>query len=292
MYFVCKPSKIQIYLNTGYKSIAAIKNELGCDAIINGGLYDMRSFLPVGWLKVDGKNIRTEDWFDIGFGWNDKTLVMDGTNNIWAYKNYIACVALIKHGATIDPLNYDAALGGKRGRTAIGIRADGRVVLYCAQDGTSWALTPEQLREEMWNLGCDSAIMLDGGGSSQCIMPNGTIYSSRIVQNYIAVWTDKDGQVANPQQPATPTQPKQDVCPYAEPTRTIWPYAKGNDVRWLQWQLNRYAAQLGYEALTVDGDFGAKTYKALWKFQKTWMVVPDCICGPKTRDKLIGRDKK
>lgn len=292
MNFVCQPSRIAIYLNTGYKSISAIKQELGCDAIVNGGLYDMNKFTPVCWMKVEGKVIHTEDWFDIGFGWNDKTLSMDGTNNIWAYKNFITCVPLLQNGSFVSPLIYDSALGGKRGRTAIGVKADGRVVLYCAQDGTTEALTPEQLQIEMRNLGCDSALMLDGGGSSQAIFPNGTIYSSRIVENYIAVWISKDGQVANPQKPATTAQPKQDGCPYAEPTRTIWPYAKGNDVRWMQWQLNRHAAQLGYAVLTVDGDFVAKTYKALWKFQKTWMVVPDCICGPKTREKLMGRDKK
>ena len=35
MYYVAKPTKVQIYINSARKTIAQIKKETGCDIIIN-----------------------------------------------------------------------------------------------------------------------------------------------------------------------------------------------------------------------------------------------------------------
>jgi len=193
MYYVCKPKRISIYVNTGRKAMSVIQKELGCDVIINGGIYNMSTFVPYCWLKADGKLLASDHYTYFGYGWNAYNMVMDSSVNIGRYSNFIACVALLKDGQKLD-LIYDTAMGGRRGRSAIGVRADGNVVVWCTQDG-AYALTPEQLQEEMQNLGCVSALMLDGGGSSQCIMPNGSISSSRIVQNFICIWTAKEEQV-------------------------------------------------------------------------------------------------
>ena len=66
--------------------------------------------------------------------------------------------------------------------------------------------------------------------------------------------------------------------PYTEPTKNVRLNSKGNDVRWLQVELNRY----GYK-LIVDGIAGAKTIEALKDYQRKHNLIDDGICGPLTR---------
>ena len=66
--------------------------------------------------------------------------------------------------------------------------------------------------------------------------------------------------------------------PYNEPTKNVRLNSKGNDARWLQYELNRY----GYK-LIVDGIIGDKSILALVDFQTKHGLEPDGICGPKTR---------
>lgn len=72
--------------------------------------------------------------------------------------------------------------------------------------------------------------------------------------------------------------------PYPEPTKSVRLGTKGNDARWLQFELNNQ----GYK-LIVDGYAGNLTIGALLDFQKKAFNDPkevDGICGPKTRQKL------
>lgn len=267
MICICKPTRISIYVNSGRKSAAAIKKELGCDALINGGLFNMSLFYPNCWLRVDSRTLHSESWSDWGYGWETSNPVMDSSANIVRYRNFISCVCLLRNGKP-EPLNYPADLGGRRGRSAIGFRSDGSMVLWCTQDGT-YPLTPERLQEEMRAIGCVSALMLDSGGSSQCITPEGTVSASRIVHNFIAVWTGNYSETPN-------------TCPYAEPTKNVRWGSIGAGAKWAQWQLNRHGA-----ALTVDGIFGSKSTAALKSFQASHGLVADGICGPATRGELI-----
>lgn len=280
MYYVCKPTRIAIYVNTGRKTAYAIQKELGCDVLINGGLYDMKFYAPDCWLKVDGKLLHSWQWSAFGYGWEKDKLVMDTSVNIGKYRNYINMAALIRNGE-FEPLDtLDKALRGIRGRTAIGTRANGEVVLWCTADG-AYALTPEQLQIEMLSLGCKDALMLDGGQSSHCIFPTGTIPPNKnrtYVYDYIAIWTgdapdDKPHtEGANPQIPA---------CPYAEPKTNIRWGSIGSGARWVQWQLNRHGA-----ALDVDGLFFWESVEALRKFQHAHGLAWDGVCGQLTREAL------
>lgn len=76
------------------------------------------------------------------------------------------------------------------------------------------------------------------------------------------------------------TQPKTGN-PYREPLINVKFNSRGNNVRWLQFELNRY----GYR-LVVDGIAGEKTISALKDFQSSHGLVADGICGPLTREKL------
>lgn len=69
--------------------------------------------------------------------------------------------------------------------------------------------------------------------------------------------------------------------PYTEPTRTLKKGCTGQDVKWLQYEL----VEAGY-TLTIDGDFGSKTNKALLAFQKSAKLEQDGKCGPATRKAL------
>lgn len=77
------------------------------------------------------------------------------------------------------------------------------------------------------------------------------------------------------------TQPKTGN-PYQEPTKNVRLNSKGNDVRWLQYELNRQ----GYK-LIVDGVAGNLTIGAVMDFQKKNGLTVDGIVGEKTRAALF-----
>ena len=70
--------------------------------------------------------------------------------------------------------------------------------------------------------------------------------------------------------------------PYPKPTKNVRFNSKGNDVRWLQYELNRH----GYKLL-VDGVAGNLTIGAVMDFQKKRGLKLDGICGEKTRAALL-----
>ena len=96
MYYIGKASKVQIYINKYYKNMTTIQKELGCDIIINGGLYDMSRYTPVCWLRADGVTLHSESWSAWGFGWDVANLQMQSSVSINTFKNFITCVSLIK----------------------------------------------------------------------------------------------------------------------------------------------------------------------------------------------------
>ena len=179
--------RIQIYLNTGRKSLAAIQKETGADYIINGTLYNMETFKPNCHLRADGRTICTPAYDVAGYAWNDGTDISIDTLPDPTQRNYIACTPLVLDGKPIANLTYDPGQGGKRGRTAMGIKGD-RLALYCTRDGGTMERTPETLRDDLAAAGWESAVMMDGGGSSQCYFKGDTIKSTRVVHDLILVY--------------------------------------------------------------------------------------------------------
>lgn len=179
--------KIQIYVNTAKRSLSAIQAETGADYIINGTLYNMISFEPNCHLKADGKVLCKPNYSVAGYAWNDGPDISVDTLPDPSQRNYIACTPLVVAGRALPELTYDSGQGGKRGRTAMGIKGD-RLALYCTRDGGTMERTPETLRDDLAAAGWESAVMLDGGGSSQCWFRGQNIKSTRAVHDLILVY--------------------------------------------------------------------------------------------------------
>ena len=71
--------------------------------------------------------------------------------------------------------------------------------------------------------------------------------------------------------------------PYPVPVKNIRLNSRGNDVRWLQYQLNNKG---GYK-LIVDGMAGPLTIGAITDWQRSHSLEPDGIAGPKTIETLM-----
>lgn len=70
---------------------------------------------------------------------------------------------------------------------------------------------------------------------------------------------------------------KKAINPYIQPTSLLKKGAKGEAVKWLQFEL----VESGYK-IAIDGSFGAKTLDAVRYFQKSAKLKVDGIVGPAT----------
>ena len=70
------------------------------------------------------------------------------------------------------------------------------------------------------------------------------------------------------------------INPYAEPKRLLMRGEKGEDVKWVQWELVKRGLNIG----KIDGIYGQKTYSAVCIFQKNCdgRIAVDGIVGKQT----------
>lgn len=180
-----KIQRVEIEVTNCRKSLAQVKTETGASHVLNGGMWNADGS-PCPLLKVNGKNLSSFPWSAYGYSWDDGPDIHLSLQH--TKLNFIAVTPLIHAGEPIQKLSYAYAQGGKRGRSAMGLK-DGALCLYCSSDGSGDAKTPEQLRDELHALGWESAVMLDGGGSSQCWFDGQTIPGDgRKCHNYIVVY--------------------------------------------------------------------------------------------------------
>ena len=183
--------RIELRVTNCRKTLSQVKAETKAHYVLNGGMWNPDgSACPL--LKVGGVMRSGTPWRSVGYAW-DKGPDIHMTSGYEGADNFIAVTALISSGKPVDKPSYGSDQGGKRGRSAIGLRGDS-LALYCSGDGTRDAATPETLRDELAGLGWSSAVMLDGGGSSQCDFGGERITASRKVHNWICVWLKQGGQ--------------------------------------------------------------------------------------------------
>lgn len=176
--------RVEICINRGVRTLAEVKALTGADCVINGGLFE--GSRAVCHLKTDGTVYASDPYTYWGYAWDQgPDMALVGVPAM-AKRNYICCVCLVR-GGKAEHLIYNADLGGSRPRTAMGLKG-GALALYCSSGGQ----TPEELQRMCLEEGWDSAVMLDGGGSSQCDLGDGQrLTASRKVHNLICVYLKK-----------------------------------------------------------------------------------------------------
>ena len=176
-------TKIGLYVNTGRKTMAAIQQETGCTYILNGGLFDMSKFQAINHLTVDGK-VLSANGNPYGYGIKGPTMIFSYGNNVKA-DNFLGAYPVLVRDGKATGAAAPVGLEGYRPRSAVGVTADGDIVLLCEQGNRSL----DGIAQELVEMGCDTAINLDGGGSAQCIFDGEALKASRIVHNYLLIWT-------------------------------------------------------------------------------------------------------
>ena len=183
--------RIELRVTNCRKTLSQVKAETKAHYVLNGGMWNPDG-TPCPLLKVGGVMRSGTPWRTMGYAW-DKGPDIRMTSEYEGAANFIAVTALIASGKPVDKPSYGSAQGGKRGRSVIGLRG-GSLALYCSGNGTRDTATPETLRDELAGLSWSSAVMLDGGGSSQCDFGGERITASRKVHNWICVWLKQGGQ--------------------------------------------------------------------------------------------------
>lgn len=274
------PSEIGVYVQTSnIKTISQVQKAIGADVICNFQMFTIATREANYVLKVDGKVIGWDGENYWGIGWNkgDKTFTYDWTSNMAKYDNFAGCVPIVRDGKIVKHVageTYPSAIGGRRGHTVIGTKADGSIVIHCWPDGSKEACRIEDLGQKMLDLGCTNAINFDGGGSTQLICPDGKVTTLRSIYNFLYFKLDDD------QKNSTGSQTEvKDACPYNEPVANIRFGSIGTGAAWVQW----YLKHCGYEDIKVDGVFGVKSLAALKDFQEKWNLEVDGVCGVATR---------
>lgn len=176
-------TKVAIHVNAARQSMSQIKKSLGCQYILNGGLFNMNTLQPINQLVVDGKTL-SKNGNPYGYAINGTKLTFSYENNVKAPSFLGAYPVLVRNGKALNE-KVPTGLGGYAHRSCIGVTKSGDIVLLC--DITNRSLSG--VTAELVKADCDTAINLDGGGSSQCIFDDKMYLSNRVVHNYICIWT-------------------------------------------------------------------------------------------------------
>lgn len=195
-----KISKISVYINAKRQSMAQIKKALGCQYILNAGLFNMQTFKPINHLTVDGQ-VLSATANPYGYGIKGTDVIFSYGNNVNAPTFLGAYPVLVREGVALNE-KAPAGLEGYRHRSAIGVTKTGDVVLLC--EGVNRSLGG--ISGDLVKAGCNTAINLDGGASSQCDFNGSVITSTRIVHNYICIWTQTTPATTTPTDDAAAAQ--------------------------------------------------------------------------------------
>lgn len=178
---------IRIHLNAKKRKstkagLQQLLTDTGGDIIMNGAIF-LSSGKPCCHLKADGVVKCKPSYTAWGISWNNPTdFCVERVANSDA--NYMECVHAIIAGKKIDPMNYGKDMAYACNRTAVGVK-EGRFAYYCTEDN----LTPEKLRDRLFDAGWSDAIMMDGGGSACCMDKDGNGFAGdgRYIPFYIVV---------------------------------------------------------------------------------------------------------
>jgi exopolysaccharide biosynthesis protein len=176
------------------EDIRSVAKRTGADFVINANFFVMKDGRTLGEVTDEGVDL-SDGMSPYGYGFVDKkTPTFSYNNNINAVDFVGGYPVLLIGGSTardaVKPIN-GIDYNKKRGRTSIGLTAEGQFVVRVIPDTVSCPRkTIPQLITEMKSLGCVNAINLDGGGSSQYVSPKKTFNSGRKVDGFICIWVE------------------------------------------------------------------------------------------------------
>ena len=182
-------------VEAGGRSMAQVKEALGCQYIINSWFYNMSTGKPVGNLCIDGTVKARASWAGYGLTWDEgPDIRMEVVPGAKAGRSYLSGVELLTPTrGPEEPASYSAEYGGRRGRSAAMLAGD-YLILYCSGDGTADAKTPDEMRDELVELGGQyastaslRALGLDSGGGAARLLLSLTVCLAQ------AVWMPRGG---------------------------------------------------------------------------------------------------
>ena len=161
-------------MSTVAEQAAAAERVRGVNVVaaVNADFFNMGTGEPTGVLVMNGKQVKADasalaqTWFAVTS--DGKAHIGTGTLPENTVEAVGGALRLIKDGEMV-PSSSDSYYTTKQPRTAVGITADGDIVLVVAdgrQSPYSSGYTYQELAEKMFQLGCVDAINLDGGGST------------------------------------------------------------------------------------------------------------------------------
>lgn len=200
-----------VYQNTEKLPLSEIVEREKPDIAMTGAFYNASKWAPVCPVKAGGTVLFADPQYNYwALGWDvgvDVLPVLVPPGGESDCRNYVANCLLVRAGRPQQKLYYNDDVGGRRGRVAVGLTKDAWIT-YGASDGSSGAMTPEDLRDYMTGQGCQFAVMMDGGGKVNLYVKSGNvlIQGKDPSQNLILLYLD-DGETEE-----TPVSDQKTVC--------------------------------------------------------------------------------
>ena len=181
--------KYKIYQNKDKKTIDEIKKELGCDLIQNAGFFVQKTFQPMNHLVIDGKVV-SKSLGKTGVSVKDNKIEFSYDNQI-GYPDHVSGYPWLVLNGKLQT-SFPSDIAGATQRSVIGKTEDSLVL-----GSFTIPIKLKELPAIMKELGCVSAINLDGGGSVQRIWAMNEEETSRIVHNFFCVWLEDWYKIEN-----------------------------------------------------------------------------------------------
>lgn len=247
------------------------------------------------YCKERGKLINNKFYFDSGkFNGNSNfynkaissLIINNGIATIENIINFpsicdyvISGVPIMRYGNDVKYNNYVTKQGWDSStlygtwHIFVGIKKqkDDKIYIIGMETKTKNMVLSAEAFNKFKNLGFEDVIKVDGGGSFY-MKYNGKVLKSTLENRRINTIFEFDDDIEI-----------KDNNPYKEPTRTLVRGKTGEDVKWLQYQLNKIMDS----GLSIDGSFGPGCYKTVCDFQRKYIPPVDGSVGPATRKKLM-----
>lgn len=155
------------------------------DIITNAELFTS-SYAPASGLVNDGKNVKLTEQYGIAFR-DRKTPVFSYKNNVNA-PDWLGAYPVLVNGGKIGFTSVPPGLAGNRARTCLGIKGDVFGVLVIPEQFGGSDATLQEAAQVFIERGYESAINLDGGGSTAYQTPEYGYEQNRKVRGFVCIW--------------------------------------------------------------------------------------------------------